>query len=98
MGSFTLRLVSAAATLCIAANPLAAQRQQQLPPGTPTPEQAEILIRTRPDLVARARQELARSGLTPDQIRARLRESGYSETVLNALLPGGGAEIGRAHV
>jgi len=50
----------------------------------PTPDQAQRLLQTRPDLVAQLRQEIASSGLTPDQIRARLRAAGYPENLLDA--------------
>lgn len=54
----------------------------------PTPEQAQILLQTRPDLVERLRAEMARSGLTPEQIRARLRAEGYPDNMLDQFLPG----------
>jgi protein involved in polysaccharide export with SLBB domain len=52
----------------------------------PSPAQARTLLETRPDLVAQLRQELVNSGLTPDQIRARLRASGYPEDLLDAYM------------
>ncbi|MGE0352250.1 MAG: SLBB domain-containing protein [Gemmatimonadales bacterium] len=60
--------------------PAAAQR--------PTAAQARELLRTRPDLVAQLRQRIGASGLTPDQIRARLRAAGYPETLLDDYLSG----------
>jgi protein involved in polysaccharide export with SLBB domain len=77
------RLLAAGFVLLTVATPLAAQR--------PTPEQAQTLLQTRPDLVAQLRQKLLQSGLTPDQIRARLRAEGYPENLLDAYLPGGSA-------
>jgi polysaccharide biosynthesis/export protein len=67
-----------------------AQVPSQVPPGQqlPSPEQAQELLRNRPDLVEQLRQRLAASGLTPDQIRSRLRAAGYSETLLDAYLYG----------
>ncbi|MDB4916763.1 MAG: polysaccharide export protein [Gemmatimonadetes bacterium] len=50
----------------------------------PTPDQAKRLLETRPDLVAQLRREIAASGLTADQIRARLRAAGYPEDLLDA--------------
>ncbi|MES2178525.1 MAG: SLBB domain-containing protein [Gemmatimonadota bacterium] len=50
----------------------------------PSPDQARRILETRPDLVAQVRRELASSGLTPDQIRARLRNAGYPENLLDA--------------
>lgn len=42
------------------------------------------MLETRPDLVAQVRREIAASGLTPDQIRSRLRAAGYPEDLLDA--------------
>src|SRR5690349_16465580 len=55
----------------------------------PTPEQAQALLQSRPDLVAQLRQRIMTSGLTPAQIRARLRAEGYPENLLDAYLQGG---------
>ena len=66
---------------CIVALPLAAQR--------PTPDEARTLLQTRPDLVSQLRSKLLSSGLTPDQVRARLRAEGYPEDLLDPYLPGG---------
>ena len=53
----------------------------------PTPEQAQQLLQTRPDLIAQLQSQLRSSGLTPDQIKARLRAEGYPENLLDAYLP-----------
>src|SRR4051812_11574461 len=55
-------------------------------PQPPTADQARRLLETRPELVAQLRREIANSGLTPDQIRARLRTAGYPEDLLDAYL------------
>jgi polysaccharide biosynthesis/export protein len=55
----------------------------------PTAQRAQELLQSRPDLVAQLRQRLLASGLTPDQVRARLRTEGYPENLLDAYLPGG---------
>src|SRR5690242_17404402 len=68
-----------------------AARAQQLPT-RPTPEQAQAAIRNNPDLQAQIIQRLQASGLTPDQIRARLRAEGYPESLLDAYLPGGSSK------
>jgi protein involved in polysaccharide export with SLBB domain len=60
----------------------------QLPTTRPTPEQAQILLQTRPDLVAQLRQRFATSGLTRQQVHDRLRAEGYPENLLDAYLPG----------
>ncbi|MEO7456208.1 MAG: SLBB domain-containing protein [Gemmatimonadaceae bacterium] len=62
---------------------------QTLPGGVrPTPEQAQALLQTRPDLVAQLRQRLMTSGMTPEQVRSRLRAEGYPENLLDAYLTG----------
>ena len=66
--------------LLAAVRPLAAQR--------PTPEQAQVLLQSRPDLVEQLRKRLVESGLTPEQIRTRLRSEGYPENLLDGYLPG----------
>ncbi|MHB1327808.1 MAG: SLBB domain-containing protein [Gemmatimonadales bacterium] len=52
----------------------------------PTPEQAQALLRARPDLQNRVRSQISGSGLTPDQIRARLVAAGYPATLLDSYL------------
>ena len=78
MRLITTGALLAVALVCAGARPVFAQR--------PTPSQAQELLRTRPDLVAQLRQRLASSGLTPDQVRARLRAEGYPEDLLDAYL------------
>jgi polysaccharide biosynthesis/export protein len=68
---------------------LARRAQAQLPTTRPTPEQAQELLRTRPELVQQLQQRLQASGLTAEQVRARLRAEGYPESLLDAYLPGG---------
>src|SRR5437868_10258439 len=58
----------------LAQNPSAAQAQQML---------------QNPALLQQLRQRIMASGLTPDQVRARLRAEGYPENLLDAYLPGG---------
>src|SRR5437868_15168823 len=58
----------------LAQNPSAAQAQQML---------------QNPALLQQLRQRIMASGLTPDQVRARLRAEGYPEDLLDAYLPGG---------
>lgn len=63
----------------------------------PTPDQAAALLQTRPELLAQLRQRLTSSGLSPDQVRARLKAEGYPENLLDAYLGGmnsGGASTG----
>src|SRR3989441_1311803 len=73
-----------------------AQAPVQLPGGL-TPEQALELLRTNPQLAAIFRQRIQQSGLTPDQIRARLAAAGYPPNMLDAYLgQGGGSGSGDA--
>jgi polysaccharide biosynthesis/export protein len=64
-----------------------AQAQAQ----TPTPAQAQALLDARPDLANQVRQRIATSGLTPEQVRDRLRAEGYPAGFLDAYLSEGGA-------
>jgi polysaccharide biosynthesis/export protein len=52
----------------------------------PTPEAAQRLLQSRPDLVNQLRQRILTSGLTADQVRARLRAEGYPENLLDPYL------------
>jgi protein involved in polysaccharide export with SLBB domain len=74
------------AGLLLVAHPAVATAQ--LPAGL-TPSQLETLRRN-PELI---RQQIQRSGLTQDQIRARLRAAGYPETLLDAYLGTGRAGL-----
>src|SRR5688572_16268027 len=56
--------------------------------GQPTPDQARQMLRNQPEVVRQLRQRLAQSGLTPDQVRSRLRAAGYPETLLDEYLQG----------
>ena len=47
------------------------------------------MLRANPDLAAQVRARLQNSGLTPDQVRARLRDEGYPENLLDAYLTPG---------
>src|SRR5688500_606390 len=75
-----------AALLCVLpAEPLSGQQRA----GRPTAREAQALLQSDPSLVAKLRQRLAGSGMTPDQVRARLRAEGYPEHMLDAYLTGG---------
>ena len=54
----------------------------------PTPAQAQQMLQNNPALLQQLRQRIMSSGLTPDQVRARLRAEGYPESLLDAYLPG----------
>src|SRR5919107_3684416 len=70
--------------------PSAGAQIPQVPPGQqlPTPDQAREALQNQPQVVERLRQRLLESGLTPDQVRARLRAAGYPENLLDDYLMG----------
>jgi protein involved in polysaccharide export with SLBB domain len=55
----------------------------------PSPAEAQQMLQNNPALLQQLRQRIMTSGLTPDQVRARLRAEGYPESLLDAYLPGG---------
>ena len=57
-----------------------------LPAQVTTPQQAQQLLQSRPDLLQQLRQRIGGSGLSPDQIRARLRAQGYPDNLLDSYL------------
>jgi protein involved in polysaccharide export with SLBB domain len=65
--------------LTMATTPVAAQQR-------PSPQEAEALLRANPDLAAQVRSRLRDSGLTPEQVRARLRAEGYPDNLLDSYL------------
>ena len=80
---YTIDLRLAIASLLCAAALHGASAQQK-----PTVDQAKALLQTRPDLVAQLRQRILTSGMTVDQVRARLRAEGYPSDLLDAYLTG----------
>ncbi|NNG15358.1 MAG: hypothetical protein HKM89_02675, partial [Gemmatimonadales bacterium] len=68
--------------LALALGPASIMAQQ------PTPEEAAALLQQQPELVEELRNRIAASGLTPNQIRARLEAEGYPSTFLDAYLVG----------
>ena len=75
-----------AAVLCsLPAARLVAQQHA----GRPSASEAQAILKSDPALVAKLRDRLAGSGMTPDQVRARLRAEGYPEHMLDAYLTGG---------
>src|SRR6266542_3069905 len=88
MNSNLLRSLACSALVILAPAVLAAQN--------PSPTDAQRMLEQNPALLQQLRARILSSGLTPDQIRARLRAEGYPETLLDAYLPGGagtGAEV-----
>jgi len=75
------RIVFLATFSLIAASSLAAQAM-------PSAAEAQALLQARPELVQQLRQRIITSGMTADQVRARLRAEGYPENLLDAYLPG----------
>lgn len=62
----------------------------QVQPGQklPTPDQAREALQNQPAVVEQLRKRLLESGLTPDQVRARLRAAGYPDNLLDEYLMG----------
>ena len=71
---FTAALIAVAAPV-LAQNPSASQAQQ--------------MLQNNPALLQQLRQRILTSGLTPDQVRARLKAEGYPENLLDAYLGSG---------
>ncbi|MFL5514904.1 MAG: SLBB domain-containing protein [Gemmatimonadales bacterium] len=67
-----------------------AQVPQPAQPGKalPSPDQAKQMLQGQPALVEQLRQKISQSGLTPDQVRSRLRALGYPEDLLDQYLQG----------
>lgn len=89
MKSNRLRLIIVSALFFAAPSLLRAQTP-------PSPTEAQRMLESNPLLLQQLRARILSSGLTPEQIRARLRAEGYPETLLDAYIPGGsgtGAEI-----
>lgn len=76
--------------LGIALLALAPSLAAQIPSGQnlPSPQQAQDVLRNQPALVEQLRQRIGQSGLTPDQVRSRLRAAGYPEGMLDDYLSG----------
>src|SRR5947207_14489903 len=62
----------------------------------PSAAQAQQMLQSNPALLQQLRQRVLTSGLTPDQVRARLRAEGYPENLLDAYLPGSSATVADA--
>ncbi len=56
----------------------------------PTTAQAQQMLQN-PAMLQQLKQRIMTSGMTPDQVRARLRAAGYPENLLDAYLGNGGA-------
>ena len=81
MNSIRMRSLVCSALVALAPAILAAQN--------PSPTDAQRMLQQNPALLEQLRSRIMSSGLTPDQIRARLKAEGYPETLLDAYLPGG---------
>lgn len=85
MGNLRCGPILAAAFLLLAPATVVAQQ-------LPSPSDAAALLQSRPDLVNQLRQRITTSGMTPDQIRARLKAAGYPENMLDSYLSGGSSQ------
>ncbi|HUQ48627.1 MAG TPA: SLBB domain-containing protein [Gemmatimonadaceae bacterium] len=79
MNSFKLRILTVAAFLFIA--PAMGEAQSA--------SQAQQMLQSNPELLGQLRSRIMSSGLTPDQVRERLKAEGYPENLLDAYLQGG---------
>ncbi|HWN19946.1 MAG TPA: hypothetical protein VNO19_13610, partial [Gemmatimonadales bacterium] len=92
LNRFIHRAGIAAAILGVGAGlsaPAVTAQVPQVPPGQqlPTTDQARAALQN-PEMVRQLRQKLQASGLTPDQVRSRLRAAGYPEALLDDYLMG----------
>lgn len=85
-----IRLLFVPVALCVISTSGAAQVTPVPPQGTtpPSPAQAQQMLQN-PAFAARIQQMMQSSGLTPEQIRARLKAQGYPDSLLDQYLPGG---------
>src|SRR5262245_38214438 len=79
MRSLLFRWATLTVAICCAVPAVSAQQR-------PSPQDAEALLRANPELAAQIRDRIQNSGLTPDQVRARLRAEGYPDNLLDAYL------------
>lgn len=77
---FTRSLIAAAFLFMGGASSAAQQSGRMPPPAAETPSLVEV--------VQRLRQHIVLSGLTPEQIQARLSASGFASSILDPYLPG----------
>lgn len=83
------RIWRVVAIALLISTPLFGQIPTQLPsPAQLPPERAREILRQRPDLAIQLRERIGASGLTPEQVRARLRAAGYPEDLLDPYLEG----------
>ncbi|MBI4503053.1 MAG: SLBB domain-containing protein, partial [Gemmatimonadetes bacterium] len=72
--------------IAFSAPALRAQQAGGAIPGGLTPEQAVTLVQQNPSLGPVIQQQLSSSGLSPEEIRARLAAAGYPPTALDAFI------------
>ncbi|HEX3867649.1 MAG TPA: SLBB domain-containing protein [Gemmatimonadaceae bacterium] len=84
ISTLLLRAFALAGVLSVISSDMAPA--QVLPSTLPSPAQAQQLLENNPALGARIQQMVQSSGLTPDQIRERLRAQGYPDTLLDQYL------------
>jgi polysaccharide biosynthesis/export protein len=83
-----MKLSKVSSIIAIAGGLALASSGSLLAQQNPTAAQAQQMLQSNPALMQQLRQRILTSGLTPDQIRARLRAEGYPENLLDAYLPG----------
>src|SRR6185503_4259499 len=85
----SMRLRSLFASVLFVALGAVTARAQTMPTSIPSPAQAQQMMQSDPGMLQRLQQMLQSSGLTPDQVRDRLRAAGYPDSLLDQYLPGG---------
>jgi polysaccharide export outer membrane protein len=83
-----MRLIRILPVMAAIACGLSELSAQQLPQQRPSADQARALLQARPEMVQQLRQRLVTTGMTREQIRARLRAEGYPEDLLDPYLAG----------
>ena len=88
MSGMTFKLLSSlmAISLLVGTASVAAPQRPVTP--VPTPAEASAILRNRPDFVKQLQARLKAMGMTPQEIRDRLRAEGYPDNLLDAYLPG----------
>ncbi len=79
---------SLGASLTLAATALVLAAGSARAQAIPSPAQAQQMIQADPAMLQQLRERILSSGLTPEQVRARLRAAGYSEELLDQIMRG----------
>ena len=83
------RSLFAITVLSLSGASASAQVIPPFPATPPSPAQAQQMLQNNPTLIARLQQMMQSSGMTSEEIRAKLRAWGYPDSLLDQYLPGG---------